>query len=40
MRGVQFGEKHSSKDWNLMLTSKKVGMPQVKKELIDIPRCR
>lgn len=37
MRGVQFGEKHSYVNWNLMLTSKKIGLPEPKKETIDIP---
>ena len=37
MKGVKFGEKHSYKDWNLILTSKTVGFPSPKTETEDIP---
>ena len=37
MKGVIFGEKHSYNDWKLMLTSKNISFPSIKKETIDIP---
>lgn len=37
MIGVQFGEKHSYRDWKLMRTEKNIGMPAIKKDLIEIP---
>ena len=37
MRGISFGEKHSYRDWNLMLTSKNIGMPEVQTQIIKIP---
>lgn len=37
MQGVYFGEKHSFKDFGLILTSKIIALPEVKSNYIDIP---
>lgn len=40
MKSVKFGEKHTYQEWGLILTHTGIGFPNVKKETIDIPRCR
>lgn len=37
MKGITFGNYHSYKDLKLLLTSKEIGTPAVKKNKIDIP---
>ena len=37
MIGVQIGEKHTYKDWNLILTSTDIDFPDPKTETVDIP---
>lgn len=37
MTGVQIGEKHTYKDWNLILTSTDIDFPSPKTETVDIP---
>ena len=37
MIGVQIGEKHTYKDWNLILTSTDIDFPDPKTETVDVP---
>ena len=37
MKGIKFGEYHSYNDFSLILTSKSIGTPSPKTEVIDIP---
>ena len=37
MNGVKFDEKHSIKDWDLLMTSKNIGEPEVKTNYLSIP---
>lgn len=36
MQGVTFGDKHSYKDFGLILSSKSIGMPEPKTETVDV----
>lgn len=37
MKGVKIGEKHTYKDWNLILTTTDIDFPDPKTETVDIP---
>lgn len=37
MKGVKIGDRHTYKDWNLILISTDIGFPDPKTETIDIP---
>ena len=37
MKGVKIGEKHTFKDWNLILLSVDIDFPNPKTETVDIP---
>ena len=37
MKGIKFGDYHSYDDFSLILTSKTIGTPTPKTEIIDIP---
>lgn len=38
MRGVKFGDIHTFEKWELILTHTDISFPEIKKDIVDIPR--